>query len=288
MNTPPDPIGSIPPPPPKDGGKDDINSPAPHAKPTGSTPRQNLGRIRNRAGRAPVAGELPWYIRHDEVHTAMGLEPDLRRKELLFFLWRTGARISEALLFRGEDIDRNLGLAQVFTRKRKTLMKRPIPLPRHYLDRLTAIAPADGGPIWPWSRTHAYLVIRAALERAGVEPGRAHPHSLRHGHAMHAIGNHVSLEAIQKQLGHAYISSTGQYLRATAEDVRREYEKISWVMANEEKAAQFDHAMAMSRLNARLAPSRERDIARNAKLNETAMRRRERAAERRAARKAGG
>lgn len=56
------------------------------------------------------------------------------------------------------------------------------------------------------------LVKRAAL-RAGINPLKAHTHTLKHTCAMTVIGS--GIENARQRLGHKSLSSTGAYLRVT-------------------------------------------------------------------------
>src|SRR5690606_36077535 len=49
------------------------------------------------------------------------------------------------------------------------------------------------------------------------------PHWLRHAHATHALEAGAQLHAIQRQLGHANISTTSTYLRARPEQGTTQY-----------------------------------------------------------------
>ncbi len=80
----------------------------------------------------------------------------------------------------------------------------------------------------PWKRCQAHVLVRGALMAAGVERPRAHPHALRHGHAVHALTNGAPLNVVQRTLGHSSIITTSVYLRVTGEDIRRFYSGIDW------------------------------------------------------------
>lgn len=160
------------------------------------------------------------YVTHAEVTLAIAREPHPARRLLVAFLWRTGCRLSEALAVRSGDVDQHLGLVRVVTLKRRAPMSRALPLPAAMLRDLKA----SGDRPFPWTARVAYGHVRKALERAGIWDGRAHPHALRHGHAIHALREvGAPLDVVSRALGHANVQTTSTYLRATADDIRRFY-----------------------------------------------------------------
>lgn len=182
-----------------------------------------------KAGRA----ELPRYVTAEEVHAAadaLQRRPEVRA--LVLGLWYTGARVSELLAVRVEDIDFRAKLVRLTTLKRKRPTVRTVPLPASFLGELAVLVNAQGmareDRVFPWSRVRAFELVQAALMAAGVERGRAKPHALRHGHAIHALQHGAPLNAVQRALGHALVSTTSIYLQVTAEDVRRFYAAIDW------------------------------------------------------------
>jgi len=55
-------------------------------------------------------------------------------------------------------------------------------------------------------------MLKRRANKAGITK-RVHPHSLRHTHAMELIADeHVPLNALQKQLGHASLATTSVYV----------------------------------------------------------------------------
>ena len=55
------------------------------------------------------------------------------------------------------------------------------------------------------------LMIKAAAERAGLDPSRVTPHKLRHSFATALVEAGRSLEEVQKMLGHTSIATTQIY-----------------------------------------------------------------------------
>jgi integrase/recombinase XerD len=86
-----------------------------------------------------------------------------------------------------------------------------------------------------WSASAARLQLHRAALEAGVRR-RVAPHQLRHPHAMELLHEGIALPLIQRQLGHAYLSTTGTYLQGISSE-----EVISAVHA---RRAQMMHASA--------------------------------------------
>ena len=59
-----------------------------------------------------------------------------------------------------------------------------------------------------WSATAARLELHRTAIDAGVRR-RLAPHQLRHAHAVELLHEGIPLPLIQRQLGHAYLSTTG-------------------------------------------------------------------------------
>lgn len=152
---------------------------------------------------------------------------------LLLFLWVTGARLSEALSVVIGDFNWQASSVRIGTLKRRGEHYRALPLPGRACGALAQYIAAnrlqEGEKLWTWVRVHAYTRIRQALqEGAGVPPGRAKPHAIRHGHAFHALAGGAPLPALSAALGHAQLSTTQIYSKATAADLRKAYGGIDW------------------------------------------------------------
>jgi len=140
----------------------------------------------------------------------------------LRFLWATGARISEALAVTRRDVDFAAGTVRLSTLKRRAGHVRVIPV-KNLGDVAALVADGSIGQddrIWTWSRAWACAKVATALRRSGVEARRGHAHAIRHGRAFALLGAGVSPAIVQRVLGHASITTTGLYLKATGADIR--------------------------------------------------------------------
>ena len=167
----------------------------------------------------------------------------LRDRALLELLYATGARISEALDLRvddlklppstGQEADRP-GQVQLTDRSNR---RRVVPISgpaaravRRYLEggrpSLTSgwsggaagaavFVNARGGRL---SRQSAWTILQAAAGRAGLA-GRVSPHVLRHSFAAHLVAGGADLHRVQELLGHASVASTQGYAGSAVEPV---------------------------------------------------------------------
>jgi len=90
-------------------------------------------------------------------------------------------------------------------------LRRYLSRGRPYLDRrhrAELFLNARGGAL---TRSGAFLILKRLAEAAGLEPGRVHPHLLRHSFATHLIEGGADLRSVQEMLGHADLSTTELY-----------------------------------------------------------------------------
>ena len=149
----------------------------------------------------------------------------VRNKALLALMWRTGIRISEALDLLPHDVDFEQGTVRVRIGKglksRTTVVNDTdcLPLLQDWLERRRSLDGIDGqAPLFCTLQSgHVdtsyirHLMPRLA-RRAGITQ-RAHAHALRHTHAADLAIAGVPVPAIQRQLGHASLATTSDYLK---------------------------------------------------------------------------
>jgi integrase/recombinase XerD len=77
-----------------------------------------------------------------------------------------------------------------------------------------------GGPL---TRAGAFFILRKLADRAGLEPGRVHPHLLRHSFATHLLEGGADLRSVQEMLGHADLGTTERYTHVSDRRRREVY-----------------------------------------------------------------
>jgi integrase/recombinase XerD len=184
---------------------------------------------------------LPKAISVDEVERLLeaagyaGTALALRDRALLELLYGTGARISEAVGLDIDDLDLTdntvlltgkgdkqrrvpvgsfaaAAVSAYLVQARPGLAAAGTGSPRVFLN-------ARGGPL---SRQSAWIVLRAAAERAGLAGGIS-PHTLRHSFATHLLEGGADVRVVQELLGHASIMTTQIYTLVTVDTLREVY-----------------------------------------------------------------
>jgi integrase/recombinase XerD len=169
------------------------------------------------------------------IEAAAGTTPRaLRDAALVELLYGSGLRVSEAVGLERSAVDLDERLVRCLGKGGK---ERVVPLGRRgaeavrrylargrpYLDRRRRpelFLNAKGGPL---TRAGAFLILRRLAARAGLEPGRVHPHLLRHSFATHLLEGGADLRSVQEMLGHADLATTELYTHVTDRRRREAY-----------------------------------------------------------------
>jgi integrase/recombinase XerD len=169
------------------------------------------------------------------IEAAAGTTPrSLRDAALVELLYGAGLRVSEAVGLEraGVDLEERLvrcagkgGKERVVPigRSAADALRRYVSRGRPYLDRRyrpELFLNAQGGAL---TRAGAFLILRRLAEKAGLEPGRVHPHLLRHSFATHLLEGGADLRSVQEMLGHADLATTELYTHVTDRRRREAY-----------------------------------------------------------------
>ena len=157
------------------------------------------------------------------IEAAAGTTPrSLRDRALVELLYGAGLRVSEAVGLDRAAVDLERRLVRCIGKGSK---ERVVPIGREAVDSLRRYLArgrpfldrrhrpelflnAHGGAL---TRAGAFLILRRLAETAGLEPGRVHPHLLRHSFATHLLEGGADLRSVQEMLGHADLSTTERY-----------------------------------------------------------------------------
>jgi integrase/recombinase XerD len=157
------------------------------------------------------------------IEAATGTTPrSLRDRALVELLYGAGLRVSEAVGLERAGIDLENRLVRTIGKGSKErvvpvgreaveALRRYLARGRPFLDkrhRPELFLNAQGGAL---TRAGAFLILRRLAETAGLEPGRVHPHLLRHSFATHLLEGGADLRSVQEMLGHADLATTELY-----------------------------------------------------------------------------
>ena len=162
----------------------------------------------------------------------------IRNAALLAVMYRGGLRIAEALALRSSDVDLDRKTARVLHGKGDKARLVHIGagacelITRWQVERIRL--GAARGPLF-CTRTGGQLsdrYVRMMMKRLALSAGidkRAHPHGLRHSHAMELAYNGTPVNVISKQLGHSSVAVTSIYLdHIAAPDVAMWIDRLDW------------------------------------------------------------
>ncbi|MFC1910986.1 tyrosine-type recombinase/integrase [Chloroflexota bacterium] len=191
--------------------------------------------------------DLKAYLLPEMVERLIVVAKNLRDKLLVRILWRTGIRVSELIGIRASYIDfENRALVIKVQKMRKkdgkaVERRRIIPIDQGTLDMVKEYLewrkqfPYKGDLIFPITRQRANQIFWKLGRKAGIkeigDPAiskhrKLHPHVLRHSFAIHCIKRGMSIERLQRILGHASPTTTSVYLQWSSADLHEDYDKV--------------------------------------------------------------
>ena len=191
--------------------------------------------------------DLKGYLEPQQVERLISVAPNRRDALLVRLLWRTGIRVSELINIRIQDIDfdnRSIAIKVQKMRKRngKAIERRRIVpvdgdtlvIIKEYLSWRQQF-PYTGDLLFPISRQRVNQLFWRLGRRAGItmvgdptisQHTKLHPHHLRHSFAIHCVKRGMSIDRLQKILGHASPTTTSIYLQYSVADLHEDYDKI--------------------------------------------------------------
>jgi len=191
--------------------------------------------------------DLKAYLWPEQVEKLIGATTNPRDALLVRIPWRTGIRVSELIGIRIQDIDfenRAIVIKVQKIRKRdgKTIERRrvvPIDqgtlnLVKEYLDWRKQF-PYKGDLLFPITRQRVDQVYWKLARKVGIgeigDPAisqhrKLHPHHMRHSFAIHCIKRGMTIERLQKILGHQSPTTTSVYLQYSVADLHEDYDRV--------------------------------------------------------------
>jgi integrase len=191
--------------------------------------------------------DLKGYLEPEQVERLIGVATNPRDALLVRIPWRTGIRVSELIGIRVSDIDfvsRAIVIKVQKMRKRdgKAIeRRRVVPIDQGTLDMVKEYLewrkqfPYKGDLLFPITRQRVDQIFWKLGRRAGIkeigDPAvsqhrKLHPHHLRHSFAIHCIKRGMTVERLQKILGHQSPTTTSVYLQYSVADLHEDYDKV--------------------------------------------------------------
>jgi len=167
-----------------------------------------------------IAKTLPLVLSQQEVRDVFGAIENFKHRTILMFIYSTGARVSECVNIKLNDIDSKR--KQVNIREGKGLKQRIVPLsalllktlrryykvykPQHYLFE------GAGGKGTHLGVSAVREICQKARFRTPHISKRYTPHTFRHCFATHLLEQGTNLLVIQRLMGHSELGNTLKYL----------------------------------------------------------------------------
>jgi len=153
---------------------------------------------------------------------------------LLNLLWQTGARISEVLNIKIEDIDFYSKTLKLKNLKRRRESYKYIPLKDSLLGELGSyiasmkLGAGKDAKVFTITRECVFQLIKKICKELEIDPEKAHPHTFRHSFAVHCIMNKIPVVIVKEWLGHSNLASTLLYLEILSQDTRDFYDQLEF------------------------------------------------------------
>ena len=191
--------------------------------------------------------DLKAYLEPEQVERLIAVATNPRDALLVRIPWRTGIRVSELIGINVSDIDyerRGVIIKVQKMRKRdgKTVeRRRVVPIDQGTLEMVREYLkwrerfPYRGEFLFPISRQRVDQIYWKLGRRAGIGPigdpaitqhRKLHCHHMRHSFAIHCIKRGMSIERLQKILGHQSPTTTSIYLQYSVADLHEDYDRV--------------------------------------------------------------
>lgn len=165
--------------------------------------------------------------------------PDVRLVCLMEVLYATGMRVSELVALPVSAVRGDPRMVLVKGKGGRERMSPLSPPARDALidwlklrDAVEDEKRQAGGMVSPFlfpargktghlSRIRFYQIIKDLSAKAGLDPTKVSPHTMRHAFATHLLANGADLRSIQQLLGHADVSTTEIYTHVQEERLKQ-------------------------------------------------------------------
>ena len=139
----------------------------------------------------------------------------------------TGARISEVINIKHEDIDFRNAEIRLITLKRHNPKKRGqyriVPVPSNLTSEIANYIvefPHMRDKVFKIDRSNFNKAFKERCLEAGIPKELAHPHILRHTRAIELLRAGVPVTIVQDLLGHSALTTTAIYLKISGQEAK--------------------------------------------------------------------
>lgn len=150
---------------------------------------------------------------------------DYKKRELIVkFLFYTGLRPNELINLKREDIDLKNRIVTIH--KSKSNKYRKVKYPSLIQNLIESFFNSESESINAFNITLRYLTY--TIQKIKKELGfnkNLKPYSLRHSFAKYCLKQGMSIDRLQKLMGHSDISITQRYAKTTEEEALNDYDK---------------------------------------------------------------
>jgi integrase/recombinase XerD len=192
--------------------------------------------------------DLKGYLEFEQVERVIIAAGKNYRDALLVRIpWRSGMRVKELINIRTQDIDfDNRAIVIKVQKQRKkdgkvVERRRVVPIDQGTLDMIKEYLewrrqfPYNGDLLFPITRQRVNQIYWKLGRRAGIneigdptvsQHRKLHPHHMRHSFAIHCIKRGMSIDRLQKILGHQSPTTTSVYLQYSVADLHEDYDRV--------------------------------------------------------------
>lgn len=191
--------------------------------------------------------DLKGYLEPEQVERLIAAATNPRDVLLVRIPWHTGIRVTELINIRIPDIDFDNRAILIKVQKMRKKdgkaieRRRAVPIDEGTLDLIRQYLewrkqfPYKGDLLFPISRQRVNQICWKLGRRAGIKEigdplvskhRRFHPHHLRHSFSIHCIKRGMSIERLQKILGHQSPTTTSVYLQYSLADLHEDYDRV--------------------------------------------------------------
>lgn len=191
--------------------------------------------------------DLKGYLEPEQVERLTAAASNPRDALLVRIPWRTGIRVSELIGIKVSDIDFESRAILIKIQKQrkgdgKTVERRRlVPIDEGSLDMVRKYLEwrkqfrYKGDLLFPITRQRVDQIYWRLGRRAGItkvgDPAvskhtKVHPHILRHSFSIHCVKHGMSIERLQKILGHQSPTTTSVYLQYSVADLHEDYDRV--------------------------------------------------------------